>query len=215
VTRAARAVLTAVTVLLLAACSDDEPSDATTTTVDEGTVAPSDPALARLLVTEADLPSGFAAASDADDTITTFCAGQDAAAGLSATGRALAAFTRTPPGASVIEVVFRFADDGAATFVEQADELLTSCSGVPDAKGLAFDYEPLSDSVAAALEGATASAAAYGTSVGSGSLTVQVAVVQDGDLGALVAVLGLDEPREATDALATATFEAALARLAG
>jgi hypothetical protein len=214
VTRAARAVLAALA-LLLAACSDDEPSDATTTTVDEGTVAPSDPALARLLVTEADLPDGFAAASDADDTITTFCAGQDAAAGLSATGRALAAFTRTPPGASVIEVVFRFADDGAATFVEQAEELFTSCSGVPDATGLAFDYEPLSDGVAATLAGTTASAGRYGTSVGSGNLTVQVAVVQDGELGALVAVLGLDEPREDTDELAAATFEAALARLAG
>jgi hypothetical protein len=199
---------------VLSGCSDDgEPSAATTTTEDPGTIAPQDPALVELLITEADLPDGFAPGGDIDDTITTFCAGQDAAAGLSASGRALAGFMRTPSGASVVEVVLRFEDDGAMRFVEQAEELLTSCSGVPDATGLAFTYEPLSHAVEATLSGATASTGRYGTSVGSEALTIQVAVVQQGDLGALIAVLGLDQPRTESDALAADVFDAALAEL--
>jgi hypothetical protein len=205
----------ALVVASLAACSDEDTGTprSTTTTEDAGTVAPPDPTLVELLLSEADLPDGFAPSADVDDTVTTFCAGQDAAAGLSASGRAIAAFTRTPAGASVIEVVFRFERDGAARFVEQADELLTSCDGVPDATGLAFTYEPLGDAVAATLEGATASAGRYGTSVGSGDLTVQVAVARHDDLGVLVAVLGLEQSRADLDALAAAAFAAALDKL--
>ena len=113
----------------------------------------------------------------------------------------------------MIEVVFRFEDDGALAFVEQAEELLTSCSDVPDATGLAFTYEPLSAPVAATLAGADAAAGRFGTSVGSGGLTVEIGVVADGDVGALIAVLGLDEPRPDLDALAETAFAAAVAKL--
>ncbi len=59
----------------------------------------------------------------------------------------------------------------------------------------------------------TASASRYGTSVGSGRLTVDVAVARQGDLGILVAVLGVDLPRADLDTLATQAFAAAVARL--
>ena len=200
--------------LLLAACSDDDGSNPTTTASSApgatNTIAPDDPALSARLITAEDLPKGFAPTEDVDTTITAFCAGQDAAAGLSADGRAIVGFTRTPPGASVIEVVFRFEDDDAAQFVTQAEALLTSCSEVPDSTGLAFTYSPLSEPVAATLEGVDSSAGRFGTSVGSGGLAVEIAVLQQGDLGALVAVLGLDEPRADLDALASTAFTAAI-----
>jgi hypothetical protein len=206
----------ALALVALAACSDDgEPSSSTTTKEDPGTVVPADPALEALLLTAADLPEGFAATSSVDDTITTFCVGQDATAGLSADGRASAGFARTPAGASVIEMVFRFHDDGAAQFVTQAGELLDTCNEIPDASGLAFTYEPVSPAVAATVETADLARSGYGTSVGSGDITVQIAVVQVGDVGALVAVLGVDTPRAASDDLAAAAFGAAVTRLQG
>ncbi len=209
------------------ACTDDDASPAsttapittttttTTTTSDPATptTVPNDPALTPQLLTADDLPDGFEPNADVDDTITAFCAGQDAAAGLQASGRAIAGFRRTPAGASVIELIFRFEADGAARFVTQADDLLTGCSEVPDATGLAFTYEPVSAELEAALVGADASASRYGVSFGSGNLTVDVAVVQRGDLGVLVAVLGLELPRAELDALAAAAFTAALDKL--
>ena len=214
-----RGLVACTVALALLGCRDDGEADDTTTTTastpgPSDTIAPDDPDLTPLLLTADDLPDGFAPNEDVDDTITAFCAGQDAAAGLSASGRAIAGFTRTPPGASVIEVVFRFDGDGAEQFVAQAEELLTSCSGVPDATGLAFTYEPLSAPVAATLDGADASASRFGTSVGSGNLTVEIAVIQHDDLGALIAVLGLEEPRADLDALAQTAFSSAVAMLA-
>jgi hypothetical protein len=200
----------------LLACSDDGESTTTTTvssTAPTDTIAPDDPELEPLLLTAADLPEGFTVDEDVADTITTFCAGQDAAAGQRADGRAIVGFKRTPAGASVIEVVFRFEGDGAAQFVAHADEILTSCSEVPDVTGLAFTYEPLSDEVAATLADVDASAGRFGTSVGAGNLNVEIAVVQQGDLGALVAVLSLDEPRADLDALAETAFAAAVEKL--
>jgi hypothetical protein len=214
--RRGRSLLFLLAALPLLAC-DDQVQAPTTSSSSTGstrsTIAPDDPTLEPLLLTAADLPASFAPTEDVTDTVTTFCAGQDATAGLSADGRAIVGFTRTPEGASVIEVVFRFEDDGAAAFVEQADELLTSCSDVPDATGLAFTYEPLSEPVATTLAEAAASAGRFGTSVGSGDLTVEVAVVAHGEIGALVAVLGLDQPRGLLDELAEAAFTAAIDKL--
>jgi len=223
VTRRRRWVLLTLAVpLLLLACSDDDGSAPTSTTSSTtsstsgptDTIAPDDPELAGLLITADDLPEGFAPNEEVDNTITSFCAGQDAAAGLSAEGRAITGFTRTPAGAAVIEVVFRFEGDGAAQLVTKAEDLIESCSEVPDATGLAFTYEPLSEPVAATLDGADSSTGAIGTSVGSGNLTVEIAVLQHGDLGALVAVLGVDEPQPDLDALASTAFTAAVAGLA-
>ena len=215
--RRARALVPLAIVVGLLGCTDDGEADPTTTTTattgPTDTIAPDDPELAARLLTASDLPEGFTPTDDLADTITTFCAGQDATAGLAAEGRAIVGFTRTPPGASVIEVVFRFEGDGAAQLVAQADELLTSCSGVPDATGLAFTYEPLSEPVGVALTEADAAAGRYGVSVGSEALTVEVAVVRRGDLGALIAVLGLEEERADLDALAQTAFEAAIADL--
>jgi len=210
------ALLVVASLTVLASCSDDGEASSTTTTAGDpstSTIAPDDPTLEPLLLTAADLPAGFTATEDVADTVTSFCAGQDATAGLRAQGRAIVGFTRTPEGASVIEVVFRFGEDGAAAFVDQAKELLTSCSEVPDATGLAFTYEPLSPAVAASLMGADEAASAFGTSVGAGDLHLEVAALSKGDLGALVAVLGLDEPRADLDELASTAFEAAIERL--
>jgi hypothetical protein len=222
VTRRRRWVLLTLAIpLLLVACSDDDDSTPTTesttstTAAPTDTIAPDDPELAALLITTDDLPEGFAPNEGVDNTITAFCAGQDAAGGLSAEGRAIAGFTRTPAGAAVIEVVFRFEDDGAAQFLAKAEELIGSCSDVPDETGLAFTYAPLSEPVAATLAGAESSTGAVGTSVGSGNFTVQIGVIQQGDLGALVAVLGLDDAQTDLDALASTAFAAAVAGLAG
>lgn len=207
--------LVAIVVGSLAACTDDDEPAARSSTSTTSATAPTDAALTPLLVTVDDLPAGFAPNADVDDTITAFCAGQDAAAGLQASGRAIVGFRRTPAGASVIELVFRFEADGAIRFVEQAENLLTDCSEVPDATGLAFTYEPVSAEVAVALTGAESVASRYGVSIGSGNLTVDVAVGQRGDIGVLVAVLGLDQSRAELDALAAAAFAAAVARLGG
>lgn len=205
--------LVAVVLASVTACAGDDEPPATTTTAGASTTVPSDANLIPLLVQETDLPTGYTRDPDVDDTITAFCAGQDAATGLQASGRAIAGFTRTPAGASVIEIVFRFKADGATRFVQHAEELFTSCSDVPDVTGLAFTYEPASASVATALAGVDSSASRYGVSAGSGNLTVNVAVLQQGDLGVLIAVLGLEEPRDQLDELAVTAFSAVVARL--
>jgi hypothetical protein len=213
-----RALLLLVPCLLASSsCRGDDDTSSTSTTEATGTtsstVAPDDPTLEPLLLTESELPDGFTATEDVADTVTSFCAGQDAAAGLRAQGRAIVGFSRTPAGASVIEILFRFEADGATTFVDQAADLISSCSDVPDASGLAFAYEPLSDPVTASLDGADRSASAFGTSAGSGAVTVEIAAVASGDLGALIAAVGVDEPRADLDELAATTFEAAIAKL--
>jgi hypothetical protein len=170
--------------------------------------------LGRLTLEATDLPEGFTPSPDVDDTITAFCANEDAAAGLQASAREVRGFTRDPAGASIIQLVFRFGEEGAARFVAQAGEILGRCSGVPDATGLAFEYEPLSEEVDGAIaRSADAHVGRYGQSVGSGNLTLDLVVFQRGAVAQLVAVLGLDLPRPQLDALATATFEAVAAHL--
>lgn len=218
--RALRAALAALA-LLAAACSsgdDATPPDPTSTTTST-TEADGPPAtteaesLESLVLTVDDLPEGFAPSGDVDDTVTTFCAGQDATAGLQATAREVVGFTRTPPGASVVQLVLRFAEDGAADFVAQAASLLEGCNEVPDATGLAFTYEPVSPGLAELVEPLDGSAARYGTSFGSGNLTLNVVVLHQGDVGQLVAVLGLEQDRADLDALAEAAVGAAVERL--
>ncbi|HLT15292.1 MAG TPA: hypothetical protein VK007_01210 [Acidimicrobiales bacterium] len=208
------------------ACRDDDQrtaptttAPATSTTTTEApwattTTVPED--LAPLLLTDGDLPDDFVASDGVDDTITSFCVGQDAAAGLRASSRAVVGFARETGGASVVQLAFRFDDDGAARFVAQAEAALEVCSGVPDGSGtgLAFEYEPLPEAVAAALgDAGEARTGALGTSVGSEAFVVEVAVLHDGDVGVLVAVLGLEEPRPALDELATTAFAAVAERL--
>jgi len=218
-------LLAALAVLVMAAaCGGDDAPAPTTATEPSTTSTPSEArststtapgALAPLLLEEGDLPAGFQAASGVDDTITSFCATHDAAAGLQASDRAVVGFAREGGGASVLQLVFRFEGDGAARFVAQADAALRACSGVPDGSGsgLAFEYEPLPEAVAAALgEVGDARTGAVGTSVGSEAFVVEVAVFHDGDVGVLVAALGLEEPRPDLDALAATAFAAVAER---
>src|SRR5690606_13848429 len=84
------------------ACRDDDqrtaptttpPATSTTTTEAPWattTTVPED--LAPLLLTDGDLPDDFVASDGVDDTITSFCVGQDAAAGLRASSRAVVGF---------------------------------------------------------------------------------------------------------------------------
>jgi len=206
-----------------AACSGDDSGTSTTTlapsTESTDAAGPPEtpagpvPSVPDLMLTAEALP-GFAEATDVDDTITTFCAGEDATAGLQASEREVRGFQRSGGGASVIQVAFRFRDDGAARFVAQAEASLGRCSSVPDGTGLAFEYEPVTDGLDRALADATeVIASRYGVSVGSGNLSINLAVALRGDVGLLVAVLGLDLPRSDLDALAATAFDAVAARL--
>lgn len=205
--------------LIGAACSDDaSTTDGTSSSTTAATsttqlAAANDPALRPLLVEPSELPAGFATSGDVDNTITTFCIGEDAAAGLQASGRAFGAFKRTPPGASVVHLVFRFKDDDATRFVTQATQILGRCSDIPAGSGLAFTYEPATAALDAALAGTDSHVSSYGISVGSGAFAINLAVFRRGDLGELIAVLTKDEGRDVTDSLALAAFTAAVAKL--
>lgn len=202
-------------------CGSDDKSPTPTTAPTSTTASPTettgapDADLQALMLEVADLPAGFAPSTDVNDTITSFCAAEDATAGLQASSREIRGFSRPTGGASVIQVAFRFRDDGAERFVAQAGEVLDRCHGVPDATGLAFEYAPLTPGVAAAVDGAAdVSVSRYGANVGSGSITIALVVLRRGDVGQLVAVLGLDLPRAELDALAQSTFTAIAAKLA-
>lgn len=216
------APLLALSLLALAAgCqSDDTPATSTSagsssTEAPDPTDAP-DAALQALMLEVGDLPQGFTASSDVDDTVTSFCATEDATAGLQASAREVRGFTRAAGGASVIQVAIRFRDDGAERFLAQAAEILGRCSGVPDRTGLAFEYEPLSPAVEGAVGGDPAAhVGRYGVNVGSGSITIDLVVLRAGDVGQLVAVLGLDLPRPELDALAETAFTAVRTKLEG
>lgn len=213
-----RAIALVLVLLITVACSDDGGSAGTTTsssTAGDGgssTSTTADPALVPFLLTTTDLPGTFHAASGVDDTVTTFCAGQDAAARLHASARALVGYTRDPAGASVIQLVFRFRADDATGFVEQARDAFDSCSDVPDIQGLAFAYEASTPSVDAVFDATDGHVTRYGTSAGSGSLHVETAVFRRGDIAQLVAVLVVNGTRADLDALATSAFTAAVGR---
>jgi hypothetical protein len=205
----------------LAACSDDggtpSPARSTTTTASgPSTSTTVDPALVPRVLDPADLPAGFARDDTGiDTTITAFCTGQDAAAGLQARARLAAGFRREPPGASVVQLVFRFREGDAARFVAQAQRVLDGCSNVPDVQGLAFAYEPTGPEVDAVLGGSDGHVSRYGASVGSAKLTEEVAVFRHGDVGQLIAVLGVDLTRADLDQLATTAFRSAIGRATG
>jgi hypothetical protein len=199
------------------ACSDDDGgSDSSSTTSGGGptTSTTADPALVPLLLTPADLTGTFHPATDVDDTVTSFCAGQDAAAGLQASARALVGYTRDPAGGSVIQLVFRFRSGDADRFVEQARSALDHCSDVPDIQGLAFAYEASSPGVDAVFTGTDGHVTRYGTSAGSQALHVETAVFRHGDVAQLVAVLLVNGTRAELDALATAAFTATVTKSA-
>ena len=117
---------------------------------DDDLDAAADVELEEMLLDAEDLPEGFEPSGEVDDTITTFCANEDATAGLQASAREVIGFTRAEAGTSVIQLAFRFDDDGAMRFVEQASAILDRCSDVPGAGGLAFTYEPLTEGLDAA-----------------------------------------------------------------
>ena len=192
---------------LAAACSDDDGDAAppgTSTTVDAS--------LEALLVRLDELPEGFEPSADVDDTITAFCAGEDATAGLQASARALVGYRRQPGGASVIHLAFRFRAGDAERFVDQAAAILDRCSEVPDTTGLAFAYTPTAVAVDAGLAATDAHVTRHDVSVGSGNLTIDIGVFRYGEVGELIAVLAVAAPRNELDALAAQAFAAAAAR---
>jgi hypothetical protein len=203
--------------LLGGACQSDGGSPSTTTapatTTTQAEEAEQDAALAAMMLGPADLPEGFTASTSIDDTVTAFCAGEDATAGLQASAREIRGFTRDGGGASVIQLAFRFRDAGAATFVEQADGILDRCSGVPDSTGLAFDYDALDPTVDSAAAAAEQHIGRHGINVGSQRLSIDVVVLRQGDVGQLLAVLGLDLPRPELDQLAATTLQAVAGKL--
>lgn len=190
-----------------------EPSEQSDQRGDEQEPAAAEPTdLSGWLLRADELPGAFAdASSGVADTITTICAGQDATAGMRATGRSVAGFRREPPGVSVVQVVLELPDGQAAAFVERARELLATCDGVPDpASGLAFEYEAAGEDVEARLAAtADGHVAARGTSVGSEAFLIESAFFHVGDVAQLVAVLAVNEP---LDGLLAAALAAALMR---
>ena len=209
----AAVLLAAVALALLPACSDDDPTATSTTTTTAAATQTTADALSRRLIDLSALPGGFRAAGDIDDTITAFCAGEDATVGLSASERVLAGFQRDEPGSSVVQLVFRFEDDDAAAFVAQTAAIIDRCSEVPDLSGLAFDYEPVSEVLTNILAATDGHASGYGTSIGSGNLTVNIAAFHRGSIGQLIAVLGIGLARHELDELARAALTAAAERL--
>lgn len=199
-----------------AACSDDGGSGPTTTaTVDATTTSlGTDPALEAMLLEPADLPPGFTAETGdgGAETVTTFCIGEDAAAGLRASARALVRMRRDPVGVALLQLIFRFTGDGAGTFVQQADDIFDRCNEVPDAQGLAFSYGPAGAGIDEALSGVDDFTTRFGSSVGSGSFSENIAVFRRGDIAQLVAVLAVDTARQEVDALTETVVRAALAR---
>ncbi len=214
-----RSILAVVLLCTVVACREDDGSTTTTSTPTSEASSSTSSAdgaasLAALLLDEGDLPAGFTVSASVDDTITTFCAGEDATAGLQATEREVRGFTRTGGGASVIQLVFRFRDQDAAAFVAQADAVLGRCSGVPDLTGLAFEYDALTPELDATLVASSdAHTGRHGVNVGSGSLSIDLAVLQRGDVGVLVAVLGIDLARVELDDVARAAFAGVASRL--
>jgi hypothetical protein len=207
-------VLVALLPATAGACSgDDAPAstpDPSSTT--PGAPAAGDPALLELMLQATDLPPGFTASTTVADTITAFCAGEDATAGLQASAREVRGFTRSPGGASVIQLAFHFRGDGAAAFVDHAGAILDRCSGVPDVTGLAFDYAALPADIEALVAAVSdVHVGRHGVNVGSGRLAIDVVVFQHGDVGQLVAVLGVDLPVTELHALASAALTAVTA----
>lgn len=208
-------VATVLGLLVTAACSDDGDGTSSSSSSSSTTIPiPSDPELETMLLREGDLPPAFTVETGTEgaDTITSFCAGEDAAAGLQASGRALVRIRREPVGVAVLQLVFRFRDDDAATFVRQAGEILQRCHEVPDAQGLAFSYEPATPAIDAVFADADDFVARYGSSVGSATFNEDIAVFRRGDVAQLVAVLAVDTPRAEVDALSLAAFTAAVDR---
>jgi hypothetical protein len=198
--------------LVLGACSGDDSDPAEPEPTTTSTVA-NDPGLAGLLLGADELPGTFVPVEEVGDTVPTFCVGQDPTAGLRASARAVAGYAREPAGVSVLQLLFRFDDDGAATFVEQARAVIDACHEVPDLNGLAFTYRDAPAGAVAALAGLDASVTADGVSVGSGALRSIVGVFQRGDLGGMVAVLAAGDSGPDAEAVAVAAFTAAAENL--
>lgn len=202
----------AVAVLLGAVgCNGDGSESAQTTTTPSPSTTTESAPLDAALVTAADLPGTFVVEPEADPTVTTICAGQDAAQGLTASARAVVQLRREPAGASVVQLVIRFEDDGAVRFVDRARELLGGCENVPDLAGLAFEYEPPPGEIEALLDrGSDDHVAQRMRSVGSGNYVIDLAIFRVGNVGELVASLAVGA---APEGLTEAAVRAALERL--
>lgn len=213
---ALRLLVVALLVAGAAACSDGGDDPTPTTEDATSTSLGTDPGLEAVLLTSADLPTGFDLQPDVDttgrDTTTELCFGQSATAGLQATGRAIATFRRNPAGAGLVHVVLRFAGDGAATFVRQLGQVLTECNEVPDLQGRAFTYVPLAPELDAVLATTDGHDGRFGTSVGSGTLLEDIGTFRRGDVVHLLAVITNGSTRADTDALAATAFRAAVAK---
>jgi hypothetical protein len=205
-----------VLVVLAGACSHGDGgggrSASTSTSTTATSVLPDaqDPALAATQVQASDLGEGFLQSTSSNNTVTSFCIGQDATQGLRATARAYVGFGRAPAG--VLQLTFRFRKGDAERFVAQADQMFRTCTGVPDIQGHAYDYAPVSPDVEAVLAGTDGFSARYGVSVGNGNLKENAAFFRKGDIGVLIAVLTDQQDRAATDALARTAFTAAVRR---
>jgi hypothetical protein len=215
--RSVRAVTVAlVVVVLVGACSHDHEGSSARSTSSTSTTATSvlpdvqDPALRATQIQASDLGTGFLENDSSNNTVTSFCVGQDAAQGLRATARSYVGYGRAPAG--VLQLTFRFRKGDAAKFVSQADQMFSTCSGVPDIQGQAYTYEPVTSAVDAALAGADGHSARYGVSVGNGNLKEEAAFFHKGDIGVLIAVVTNQQERADTDSLALTAFAAAVRR---
>lgn len=209
--RAAAALLVLVVVGGCSHSHKDASSKGTTSTTATSVVPDvQDAALQATQVQASDLPVGFIEDTSSNNTVTSFCVNEDAAQGLHASARAYVGFGHAPFG--VLELTFRFKDGDAARFVAQADQMLSTCSGVPNIQGEAYTYEPVGAAVEASLAGTDSHAVRFGTSVGSGALTEEVAFFHKGDIGVLIAAVSVSQPRATTDALAITAFAAAVRR---
>jgi hypothetical protein len=210
-----RAATVAMSLVLLASCSNGHRANTnggSSTTATTKVPEVNDPTLQATQVQGSDLGACFAPNLSENNTVTTFCVGEDAVQGLAASGRAYTAYSRTPSGAGVLELTFRFHPGDGARFVSQADVIFSACSGVPNIQGQAFTYEPTTAAVDATLNGTDHHTSRYGVSVGNGTLIEETGIFHKGDIGVLVAVVTNGGTRAETDALAVTAFTAAVRR---
>jgi hypothetical protein len=184
---------------------DEPPVTATLPTVSTSPGIIDDPddvpdSLREAQLTTADLPGGWAPASNEDNSIEV-CPGHDPASDVEPDHALKAGFTGGDDGPGLTSVVLEFGSDGEADdYLDALEDVFDECNGLKDERGLTYTFERTQDtslgdrSVTAtqSIEAPTARAQGRVLSVRVGDRVALVAFVAVGDADASVAVEALE-----------------------